>query len=437
MTSNKNSHQKQLKFFDFLQDQEEKNTSFTQEDILKATGWQKSTFDSYLSKGQLSGVLNKSDGGGFVAVNVSRMSFAEFRRQLSQSKNQRELGHNCKSGLSKALLSKSQENMLLALELYNRPSLRNRMDGFVVCFCIAWEQLLKAILIERDEEKNIYKTPKEGSSRKETISLRDCANRYFKQESKMKENLMEIIDLRDKAVHLLMPEIQGLVSRLLQAGVQNFTKEFEEFTELPLIDAAHAGMMSMVGDFKHPSLPFLNSRYGSVAKDIVDLAEGLAKKIEDYEDPDFAIPLRFVFGFGKKDSAGQITFIRAEDREEGIRKALVIEKPVDRSQSHPYREFQLIEKLNEQLKEKLAINTLLGHLPARDKKKPDKPVVNSHCFRAMVQKLKWKNSDNEYHYQGKNPPCHYYSEKALSTLLTKIEGDPDFVKKSKESYNRK
>lgn len=34
--------------------------------------------------------------------------------------------------------------MMLALELYNRPSLDNRLDAFVLCFCTAWEQLLKA-----------------------------------------------------------------------------------------------------------------------------------------------------------------------------------------------------------------------------------------------------------------------------------------------------
>lgn len=39
--------------------------------------------------------------------------------------------------------------MMLALELYNRPSIENRMDAFVMCFCTSWEQLLKAILIEK------------------------------------------------------------------------------------------------------------------------------------------------------------------------------------------------------------------------------------------------------------------------------------------------
>ena len=42
--------------------------------------------------------------------------------------------------------------MLLALELYNRPSLDNRLDSFILCFCVAWEQLLKAMLIEKKEK---------------------------------------------------------------------------------------------------------------------------------------------------------------------------------------------------------------------------------------------------------------------------------------------
>ncbi|WP_434670402.1 DUF3644 domain-containing protein [Klebsiella sp. B345] len=48
--------------------------------------------------------------------------------------------------------------MILALELYNRPSLENKMDAFVMCFCTAWEQFLKARIIEQDGEKTIFRS---------------------------------------------------------------------------------------------------------------------------------------------------------------------------------------------------------------------------------------------------------------------------------------
>ena len=60
--------------------------------------------------------------------------------------------------------------MMLALELYNRPSLENKLDGFVLLFCTAWEQLTKAMLIESKGEDSIFLPPNNKGFR-ETISL--------------------------------------------------------------------------------------------------------------------------------------------------------------------------------------------------------------------------------------------------------------------------
>jgi hypothetical protein len=116
---------------------------FGKDDILEATGWKPATFDTYWNKGQLADFISEVDDGIFEASNSLDVSDIEFAKLLSQSKHRRGLGHNCKSKLSKALLSKSRDNMLLALELYNRPSLENRMDAFVMCFCTALGTVFK------------------------------------------------------------------------------------------------------------------------------------------------------------------------------------------------------------------------------------------------------------------------------------------------------
>ncbi|WP_217627954.1 DUF3644 domain-containing protein [Vibrio parahaemolyticus] len=191
------------------------------------------------------------------------MSLIEFSKKLSQSKHRRGLGHNCKSKLAKALLRKSRDNMLLALELYNRPSLENRMDGFVMCFFTAWEQLLKAMIIEEHGESTIFKKLKRNGV-KETISLREAINLIFPDGNKVKANLEKIVFFRDQAVHLLMPEIQGIASRLFQSGVLNYSAKFEEFSEQSFLNSSHTGMISLVGDFKYPPVSVLKTNYGEV-----------------------------------------------------------------------------------------------------------------------------------------------------------------------------
>ena len=53
------------------------------------------------------------------------------------------------------LLEKSQEAFILAIELFNRPTIRYRVEGCAFFLCNAWELMLKAYLIKRDGYKSI------------------------------------------------------------------------------------------------------------------------------------------------------------------------------------------------------------------------------------------------------------------------------------------
>ena len=54
------------------------------------------------------------------------------------------------------LLEKSQEAFILAIELFNRPTIRYRVEGCAFFLCNAWELMLKAYLIKRDGYKSIF-----------------------------------------------------------------------------------------------------------------------------------------------------------------------------------------------------------------------------------------------------------------------------------------
>lgn len=205
------SHRNLLKL---LQEKESKNEMVSKGEVLSVTGWKLATFMTYFSKDQLSDFLHKVDEDKYEASNSIGLTEIQFTQLLSQSKHRRGLGHNCKSRLAKALLKKSKDNMLLALELYNRPSLENRLDGLVFYFCIAWEQLLKAILIERDGEDSIYKGKNKRAGFRYTISIRDCLEKICKPDDSVRRNIEKVIFYRDQAVHLLMPEVQGIMSRV-------------------------------------------------------------------------------------------------------------------------------------------------------------------------------------------------------------------------------
>ena len=427
------TNEKQLKFFNFLQTKENSNSFFNTEEIIAATGWKSSTFKSYLSKGQVSEFISQVGESEFQASNSLNITFKEFEKKLSQSKHVQALGHNFKSKLAKALLRKSKDNMLLAIELYNRPSLENKIDGFVMLFCTSWEQLLKAIIINKNGESSIYK--KVNSGKKETIPLRACLDIVFVQSNGIKRNILKIVDLRDQAVHLLMPEMQGIASRIFQSGIFNYSSKFEEVCEIPFINTDNTGMISLVGDFKTPPLPMMNSIYGKAAEDIIALAEDLTSSVENADDLSFAIPLDVTLQFAKKDSQGtQIILTKAESGMSGLKEALVIEKSVDAERIYKFKQGQAIKDINDRLNLKYEDDFLKSRI---NKQTNGKYELNNNCFQSLVHKLNWKQSNNKYHHYFKNANYHAYSEVAVDEIITKLTTNKAYLKEAKQSYSQR
>ena len=430
--------QKQKALLALLQNKEAGAIPVTTVEILETTGWKAATFETYFAKGQLSEYLSKTDDGLFTVSNTIGLEPGTFSRNFSQSKHRRELGHNCKSRLAKALLKKSRDNMILALELYNRPSLENRLDSFVLCFCTAWEQLLKAMLIEKDGEKSIFQ-PKSGSDGiRKTISLRDCLSRYFDSGDLVRKNIERISYYRDQAVHLLMPELQGSISRIFQSGVMNYNKMFSDFSQQAFLPSSHAGMLSLVGEISSLSNATIIAKYGEiVGNELISLLNSLNEEVEDINDIEFAIPLDVRLVFAKNDQEGNtVTLSKAEAGMEGLAKAIVVEKPVDRSKTHPYRTGDAVKEVNKRMREKHSDDYLREYL--RCSAAPNgKTEINEFDFRSIAHKLKWKNSNNAEHYKNENPETHYYSDKAVEESISKILGNKDYLNNARKSYSKR
>lgn len=423
-------------FYKLLLKSEKCGTKIKKEDILNATGWQETTFNTYWGKGQLSDFLTEISDGLYEASAVSRLTEVEFSKKLSQSKHRRGLGHNFKSRLARALLRKSRDNMLLALELYNRPSLENRLDGFALLFCIAWEQLLKAELIEKDGEESIYRNNSREGRIRETISLSDCLDRVFSSGDKQRKNLERIVFFRNAATHLLMPEVQAVVSRLFQAGVLNYIGKFEVLSEQRFLETSATGLLTLVGELRTPTVASLVSNYGSeLGEEILKLAKTIEDEIREENDWQFAVPIDISVVFARKGEGSALELVASTDEGvEGLRKAVIIEKAIDRKNTHPYKAIDVVNEINRRLYERYDEDTLGRYLSARDKKS-GKPVINTHCLQALFYKLKWRNADNKFHYSSDNPEYHWYSEDAIEGIIEKVMTTQGFVAKARSDYS--
>lgn len=122
--------------------------------------------------------------------------------------------HDCER-----LLSKSQEAFILAIELFNRPTIRYRVEGCAFFLCNAWELMLKAYLIKRDGYESIFYPGKT----QRTLSLADCIKKVMTNDKDpVRLNLESIDELRNTGTHFVVEEYEITYGPIFQANIHNY-----------------------------------------------------------------------------------------------------------------------------------------------------------------------------------------------------------------------
>lgn len=152
----------------------------------------------------------------------------------------------------RALLEKSVNCMLSAVELYNKPDFKYREDVFAILAVNAWELLLKSQLFKQNKYlfKAICKTEpiktKKGTNHKTQtkISINRCGNKKTldiesvigkldKQKTLPRElvnNIEALIELRDNAIHFVNPaSISKQIQEIGFACIKNYITFLEDW----------------------------------------------------------------------------------------------------------------------------------------------------------------------------------------------------------------
>lgn len=381
----------------------------TQDAVLAATGWKPATLKAYVSKGNLAELVRENDDGSLLVISGADLDPWTLLRTITQSGSTREVGGPCESNLARALVRKARDNMTLALELYNRPALENRLDAFCILFCTAWEQLLKAEIVEEEGEDRIF-TEIEPGQRPKTISLEKALDKRFPANDPVRANIAEIAELRHGATHLLMPEAQSVLSRLFQAGVLNFTKRFPALGGVPVFPQSSSGLLSLIADPEQVDVVALRQTYGAkTAEAIAEMIDSLKTQIEKTNDERFAISVEYKLVLTRSDSKADIRLTTASS---GTGPALLIEKPVAVEKSHPHALHDLVGAVNKRAQSRL----------------------NDYDVQAVIFRENWKAANNEFHYYIPRHKLHFYSEKSAVHIADKIGADPEYIARARESY---
>lgn len=158
--------------------------------------------------------------------------------------------------ISKRLVDKSIEAFIMGLEIYNKPTIKYRIEGFSFFICNAWELMLKAELINRGE--SIY-FPNDPSR---SISLQDTISKiYTDVKQPLRLNLEEIISLRNTATHYITEDDEIMYAPFFQSNVLNFVDQIERFHNIRITDYISQSFLMISVDISTLSDEEINNKY--------------------------------------------------------------------------------------------------------------------------------------------------------------------------------
>lgn len=411
----------QRKLYTLFQEYAKNGKRLTVPVLLERTGYKENSARPYIAKGFWKRYLKEVDNDTYTVRNMDGVSLEDFCASISQKRTDVALYEQ--RAPDEELLHQSSLEFQLAVELFNRPTTPNRVEAFLVHFCAAWEKLLKARLIREKGPDAIWV---KGDKKPKSVSLRVALRILYPEGDPVRRNLFEINALRDESMHYMLNEIGPIVSRYFQAGVLNYFDAYKDLAGRPPIEVAGVGLLSIVFDAEEPEQAILDQKYGAEkAAAIVKKMQALGNKADDVDDRAFAIPLRYAIGFVDKNEHPDLTIERLPESAR-----MIIRNSLDPSKTHPYVPNEVVSLVQQRLQQRLTPDGLAAAFGDK------KPVFSMHHFVAISAQEKWKERNNEYHYDHGKRDLKTYSIACVDVIVQKIMDEDSYLRKALERMQR-
>lgn len=312
------------------------------------------------------------------------------------------------------LIQKSQEAFLLAIELYNRPTIRYHVEGCSFFLCNAWELMLKAYMVKRQGEQSIYYKNNPGR----TISLNNCISAIFTNENDpLRINLEKILDLRNTSTHFVTDEYELFYGPLFQVCVKNYEEKMYEFHRIEISDIIPESYLVL-----------------SVKRDIID-----PEKIRAKYSPEVVAKLltmnnsvAFDGGEGSPRYSGfyETNFVITKNP-----KKADLAVRVDKESSTGVAIVKEVQ--NVQDKYPFTAKTAIGEINRRLSKakitlifKGEEKKFNSYHWNLFVKFYGMKSEDRYSHdrsLKSEKNPSYVYSQQAIEVIVSAIKQDSEHI----------
>lgn len=244
-----------------------------------------------------------------------------------------------------SMLDKSEEAFLMAIEIYNKPTINYRLEGFSFFICNAWELLLKAKMLKENEKIYYYDKPTR------TISLTNCITHIFTNDKNpIRKNLEIIISLRNTSTHFIIKELENIYLPFMQACVINYSQKLFEFFERDITNRINSSFLTLAINNEEISEEKILSVYGNnIFEKYCKIKGETDNIISSNQNDKLAIKIDINLKIVKDKKDAQTTFRIAQDGEEPIR---IVKELRDTNLTHCFNQKRVRAVIVENLKRK-------------------------------------------------------------------------------------
>ena len=402
-------NEKMKRFFRFLKTYDGSDKTFTAKDIVQNTGYAFDSVQTYIRKKLRGKYIEELDNKNLRIISMLDLSEEDFINHMSQVSE----GVSTRSTdiLITKLMKRSLDAFMVALEVYNRPSLENRVEVFAILLVNAWELLLKSEMRKKFGRDSIFY--KDDSTK--SLALRNVLKKMLKDTDPIRKNIELIVDLRDQAIHLLIPELQQSISRIFQASVLNFVDCYKKWTGKHPFSGQSVGMLSLILDGPETSLVTIKNCYGkNTANKVAEFLKKVEQSEREINSEKFAIPINYRTVLTKRNDDADFVLTKGSPGESTV----FIEVPKDINRLYPHRAKEVINAVN---------NKLLN-----ENRKP----INTYDFIALTSKHKIKGNQ-KFHYEIEKTKNHLYSEELTDWIFEKIMKNDKWLQEARNSLKQK
>lgn len=320
--------------------------------------------------------------------------------------------------LSKKMIEKSVEAFLMGLEIYNKPTIKYRVEGFSFFICNAWELLLKATLIDRG--KSIYF--KDNPER--TISLSDAVKQiYPDKHTRIRLNLEKIIELRNISTHYITEEYEVKYAPLFQACVLNYTNAMKKFQNKDITQYIPQDFLTIAARYEPLTNEQIKVKYPpEIAQKLIQQSNEIDVLDKEYNSDKFAINIAQRLYITRKKKDADFT-VRVEKN--SPTPVAIVKDLEDPSETHKYSYKSVIDAVNERLNKK---NIHLSY----------KSGFNTYVLNLIIEFYSIKQNP-QYAYEhviGKSH-SYTYSQQFVEFIIQEIKKNPQhFVESLKKKCKK-